>query len=158
MNTNWLLSNMPRKSRDDREVYACAVTCPTRPFHYRIAPWKSNGQKEWNLIFRVERCFSIEIVFWMWSGSTHRVMSDFKKIQNTAFSCDQFSIQWNAAPETFLKRSIASTDEIWWNVKHPDLASPDLNLLGPWEEHLRGQNRWQQGNGGGEMLVKGHAK
>ena len=38
----WLLSNMPRRHRDDRAVWACAIAHTIWPLHCQLAPWKSN--------------------------------------------------------------------------------------------------------------------
>jgi len=40
--TKWLLSNMPYRGRDDRAIWACAITRTTWPLHCQLAPWKSN--------------------------------------------------------------------------------------------------------------------
>ena len=41
-NPKWLLSNMPYRRRDDREVWACTIAHTVWPLHCQLAPWESN--------------------------------------------------------------------------------------------------------------------
>ena len=83
--TNWLLSNMSYRDREDQAVWACAVGHTTWPLHCQLAPWKSFealfvfcGQRVWNLLKSTEEWrFSMEKVVWV-RGECMNGWKDFK--------------------------------------------------------------------------------